>query len=217
MTSQPEMTFEIVEQKRRAFSRAIKEFHNTGGRYHNPASELPPSKVEGCEVLINRLALIDKVKKGGVIAEIGVDRGDFSLELLTRCEPLKLHLFDIDIERLVNPTILEELESGENRVKTHVGDSGLNMSRMPDNYFDVIYIDADHRYDGVKRDIEASVPKLKSDGVLIFNDYAVWSPASMYHCGVARAVHEFCLNNPWKFRYLALQPMMYNDVMLVRE
>lgn len=215
--SKPDITFEIVEQKRRAFSKALKEFRRTGGRYHHPAAELPPGKLEGCEVLSNRLALIDLLGKGGIIAEIGVDRGDFSLELLNRCAPLKLHLFDMDIARLVNPVILSELENGGSRVKTHVGDSGLNMSRMPDKYFDVIYIDGDHRYEGVKRDIEASVPKLKHSGVLIFNDYSVWSPASMFHCGVARAVHEFCLNEPWKFRYIALQPMMYNDVMLVRE
>jgi len=217
MTSEPEITFEIVEQKRRAFSRALKEFGQAGGRYHHPAAELPPGKLEGCEVLANRLALIDRLEKGGVIAEVGVDRGDFSLELLNRCAPLKLHLFDMDIERLVNPVILAELDNGSNRVKTHVGDSGLNMSRMPDKYFDAIYIDGDHRYEGVKRDIEASLPKLKQGGVLVFNDYAVWSPASMFHCGVARAVHELCLNEPWKFRYIALQPMMYNDVMLVRE
>ena len=217
MSGQSEITFEVVEQKRRVFSRALKEFLSSGGRYHHPAGELPAGKLEGCEILPNRLALIDRVEPGGVIAEVGVDRGDFSLELLNRCAPLKLHLFDIDIERLANPAILAELDNGSNRVKTHVGDSGLNMSRMPDNYFDAIYIDGDHRYEGVRRDIEASAPKLKQNGVLIFNDYSVWSPASMFHCGVARAVHEFCLNNPWKFRYLALQPMMYNDVMLIRE
>ena len=135
--------------------------------------------------MTNRLALIDRLEKGGVIAEVGVDRGDFSLELLNRCAPLKLHLFDMDIERLVNPIILEELNNGSNRIKTHVGDSGLNMSRLPDKYFDAIYIDGDHRYEGVKRDIEASIPKLKKHGVLIFNDYSVWSPSSMFHCGVA--------------------------------
>jgi len=217
MTDNPEVTYEFVEQKRRAFARTLKEFLGAGGRYHHPAVELPSHKLEGCEVLVNRLALLDRVKKGGVIAEVGVDRGDFSLELLNRCEPVKLHLFDIDIDRLVNPTILEELAGESKRVETHVGDSGLNISRMPDNYFDVIYIDGDHRYEGVIRDIEASAPKLKTDGVFIFNDYAVWSPASMFHCGVARAVNEFCLKNPYKFRYLALQPMMYNDVMLVPE
>ena len=69
----------------------------------------------------------------------------------------------------------------------------------------------------VTNGVKAAVAKVKPDGVLIFNDYTVWSATSMYHCGVARAVHEFCLENPWKFRYLALQWMMYNDVMLVRE
>lgn len=217
MPEQTEITFEQVEQKRRAFSKALQDFRKSGGRYHNPASELPPSKLEGCEVLNNRYTLIDRVTKGGRIAEIGVDRGDFSLQLINRCAPEKLHLFDIDISRLVNPDILHELSSETGRVITHIGDSSLNMMRMPDGYFDAIYIDGDHRYEGVKRDIEASVSKLKKDGVLIFNDYTVWSASSMFHCGVARAVHEFCLNNPWKFRYIALQPMMYNDVMLVRE
>ena len=217
MPEQTEITFEEVEQKRRAFSKSLQEFRRAGGRYHNPAAEIPAYKLEGCEVLNNRYALIDRLEKGGRIAEIGVDRGDFSLELLNRCAPEKLHLFDIDISRLVNPHILDSLSSGNGKVITHVGDSSLNMMRMPDGYFDAIYIDGDHKYEGVKRDIEASIPKLRKNGVLIFNDYTVWSPSSMFHCGVARAVHEFCLNNPWKFRYIALQPMMYNDVMLVPE
>ena len=211
------ISFEDVEQKRRAFSKALLEFRRGGGRYHNPAAELPPSKLEGCEVLNNRYSLIDRIMKNGKIAEIGVDRGDFSFELLTRCAPKKLHLFDIDISRLDNPNILKELSNGSDQVLTHVGDSSSNMMKMPDSYFDAIYIDGDHRYEGVKRDIEASLPKLNRDGVIIFNDYAVWSATSMFHCGVARAVHELCLTNPWKFRYIALQPMMYNDVMLVRE
>ncbi|HSG36832.1 MAG TPA: hypothetical protein VLA27_05270, partial [Paracoccaceae bacterium] len=67
------------------------------------------------------------------------------------------------------------------------------------------------------RDIAAALPRLKPDGALIFNDYAVWSPTSMFHCGVARAVNELCLSSNWRLRYLAMQPMMYNDVMLVRD
>ncbi len=211
------LTFEDVEKTRRAFSRTLRDFRAQKGRYHHPAPELPASKLEGCEVLPNRFALIDKVPKGGVMAEIGVDQGSFSLEILTRCQPEKLHLFDIDISRLSNPAILRELDQGSPRLKTHVGDSSYNISKMPDGYFDMVYIDGDHEYQGVKKDIMAVLPKMKSAGVIVFNDYAVWSASSMYHCGVARAVHEFCLEHPWKFRYLALQTMMYNDVMLVRE
>ncbi|MDT8326464.1 MAG: class I SAM-dependent methyltransferase [Roseovarius sp.] len=151
------------------------------------------------------------------MAEIGVDRGDFSLEILTRCNPEKLHLFDIDISRLVNPTIRDELSSGSNRIKTHVGDSSSIMKKMPDEYFDMVYIDGDHEYSGVVKDIEATLPKMKKGGAIIFNDYAVWSATSMFHCGVARAVNEMCLAHPWKFRYLALQTMMYNDVMVIRD
>lgn len=213
----PKITFEDVEQKRRAFASALKEFTADKGRYHNPAPELPAAKLAGCEVLANRLALLDKLPKGGVFAEVGVDRGDFSIEILTRCKPEKLHLFDMDMTRLSNTALLGTISQRGSPVKTHAGDSSTNMSKVPDGYFDVIYIDGDHGYEGVKRDIAASVPKLKPQGVMIFNDYAVWSATSMFHCGVARAVHEFCRDNPWKFRYIALQTMMYNDVMLVRE
>lgn len=213
----PKITFEDVEKTRRAFSAALKEFAAQKGRYHNPAPELPASKLVGCEVLPNRFAILDRLPKGGVMAEVGVDRGDFSQEILTRCQPEKLHLFDMDMSRLVNKDVLGAVAQRGSVVKTHAGDSSTNMSKVPDGYFDAIYIDGDHAYEGVKRDIMAAVPKLKPQGVLIFNDYAVWSATSMFHCGVARAVHEFCRDNPWKLRYIALQSMMYNDVMLVRE
>lgn len=216
-SKKPKITFEDVEQKRRAFAATLKEFTAQKGRYHHPAPELSPSKLTGCEVLPNRFAILDRLPKGGVIAEVGVDRGDFSWEIMKRCQPEKLHLFDMDLSRLTNPVVLEAIARVGSTVKTHPGDSSANMSKVPDGYFDVIYIDGDHAYEGVKRDIEASVPKLKPQGVLIFNDYTVWSATSMFHCGVARAVHEFCRDNPWKFRYIALQTMMYNDVMLVRE
>ena len=215
--SKPKITFEDVEQKRRAFSAALKEFAAAKGRYHNPAPELPAAKLTGCEVLPNRFAILDRLPKGSVVAEVGVDKGDFSQEILTRCQPERLHLFDMDMTRLTNPAVLGAIAQRGSTVKTHAGDSSTNMNKVPDGYFDVIYIDGDHAYAGVKRDIEAAVPKLKPQGVLIFNDYTVWSATSMFHCGVARAVHEFCRDNPWKFRYIALQTMMYNDVMLVRE
>lgn len=212
----PTITYEEVEEKRRAFAKAVKQFTDQKGRYHNRAPELPAEKLAGCEVLPNRLALLDLLPKGGNYAEIGVDRGDFSQEILTRCRPDRLHLFDIDTTRLTNTAVLNALAERGSPVKIHAGDSSTNMGKVPDGYFDVIYIDGDHAYEGVRRDIAASVPKLKPEGVLVFNDYCVWSPTSMTHCGVARAVHEFVCDNPWKLRYIALQSMMYNDVMIVR-
>lgn len=210
------ITFEDVEKRRRAFAVAIREFTAQGKIYHNRAPELPADKLSGCEVLPNRLAILDRLPKGGVIAEVGVDTGNFSFEILDRCDPAKLHLFDLDMTRLTNLAVLNSIAQSGSSIKTHAGDSGVNIPKMPDGYFDVVYIDGDHGYEGVKRDIKVVLPKLKANGVLIFNDYTVWSAATMQHCGVARAVHEFVRDNPWKLRYIALQSMMYNDVMLVR-
>lgn len=212
----PKVTFEDVEKKRRAFAAAVKEFGAQKGRYHNPAPELPADRLAGCEVLPNNMALLDRLPKGGVIAELGVGRGDFAHRILARCAPEKLHLFDMDMTRLTNADVLNAIAERGSRVKTHAGDSAGNLRKVPDGYFDVIYIHRAQAHDEVMRDIAAAVPKLKPEGALVFGDCTVWSAVSMVQCGVARAVHEFCIANPWKLRYIALQPMMYNDVMLVR-
>jgi hypothetical protein len=44
------------------------------------------------------------------------------------------------------------------------------MERQPDSTYDVIYIDGDHSLDGVTSDAYVSARKLKSDGVLVFNE-----------------------------------------------
>lgn len=61
--------------------------------------------------------------------------------------------------------------------------------QIPDNSVGMIYIDADHSYEGVKADIEAYYPKLVSGGLMCFHDYE--SP----DYEVKRAVLEFCNNN----------------------
>lgn len=53
---------------------------------------------------------------------------------------------------------------------------------------DLIHIDAGHGYHEVKSDIAAFWPLLKSDGVMIFDDYGGWQ-------GVTKAVNEFAAEN----------------------
>ena len=72
------------------------------------------------------------------------------------------------------------------------------------NYIRAIYIDADHSYEGVKRDIQAGISKVKHDGFLVFNDYTYWSPAECLPYGVIQAVNELCLEGEWEMIYFAL-------------
>ena len=98
----------------------------------------------------------------------------------------------------------------------HEADSSSVVSSFEDDYFDFIYIDADHSYQGVKRDIQSATSKVKEDGFLIFNDYTYWSPVECSRYGVIQAVNELCLAEDWEVVYFALAPHMYCDVALRR-
>ncbi len=86
------------------------------------------------------------------------------------------------------------------------------LESFPDAYFDWINIDAQHTYEGVKRDINAARRKVKADGLLVFNDYTMWSYVEMQPYGVVAAVNELCLEDNWTITYLALPDHMYCDV-----
>jgi hypothetical protein len=45
-------------------------------------------------------------------------------------------------------------------------------SLFPNEYFDMVYIDGDHSYSEVKKDIKAWLPKIKKGGIISGHDYA---------------------------------------------
>lgn len=67
---------------------------------------------------------------------------------------------------------------------------------FPDEYFDLIYIDADHSYEGVKKDLEAWWPKVKKGRFFTGDDYGEQhAPVVGVKFEVIRAVDEFAKNN----------------------
>lgn len=61
---------------------------------------------------------------------------------------------------------------------------------FPDEYFDYIYLDADHTYEAVKRDLEVWWPKLKKNGLIGLHDYENVTHEGV-EFGVVKAVTEF--------------------------
>ncbi len=59
---------------------------------------------------------------------------------------------------------------------------------FPDNFFDLIYIDANHSYEEVKKDIINWLPKLKNTGTIAGHDY------DNHWVGVKKAVNEMFKN-----------------------
>ena len=58
-------------------------------------------------------------------------------------------------------------------------------SRFEDEFFDFVYIDADHSYEAVRADLEVWWPKLKPGGLFAGHDY------DLKFSGVKTAVDEF--------------------------
>jgi predicted O-methyltransferase YrrM len=68
-----------------------------------------------------------------------------------------------------------------NLIKNESVDESKNY---PNEFFDVIYIDASHEYESVKLDIISWLPKLKKSGIICGDDYVLGWP------GVIKAVNE---------------------------
>jgi hypothetical protein len=53
-------------------------------------------------------------------------------------------------------------------------DTVAGAARFTDGFFQIVFIDADHSYDAVRRDIHAWAPKVAFPGVLCGHDFGAW-------------------------------------------
>lgn len=157
--------------------------------------------------------LIKSFNKDMIICEIGVFKGDFSKFIKENLNPSELHLIDVfegqacsgdkDGNNILWTNLNEEYENLKNyflndkTVKIHKGRSFDILNNFNDNYFDLIYIDGDHSYEGVKLDLENSFKKVKNGGYICGHDYT-----SEKFEGVVNAVDEFCKNNNLEINFL---------------
>jgi hypothetical protein len=74
------------------------------------------------------------------------------------------------------------------------------LKSIEDLSVDVIYIDGDHSYEGVKADLANAFPKIKKGGWIMGHDYEMNMKKAkhVYNFGVKRAVDEFCLEKGLK-------------------
>lgn len=201
---------------RDAWMEVMSEFRDARGLVLPPTPPmLEDMHLTKCRIVANRASIIRCMPPGGRIAELGVLAGDFSRVLLEECAPARLHLVDLDLESHgIRERFADDVEAG--KVILHQGQSDKVLKKFPDRHFDFIYIDADHSYEGVTKDIVIAKQKIRPDGFLIFNDYTYWSPVECLPYGVMRAVNELCLDEGWQVMFLSLDPYMYCDVAIQR-
>jgi predicted O-methyltransferase YrrM len=204
-----------INKARRNLKEGTREWkEKTGSPYIDYALRLENKHLDGCVLLPDRLELLNLLPKKALCCEVGTDQGIFARQIIKSCFPKELVIVDISFERFEYDKFREVDVQGV--AKTYEMDSVECLSSFPERYFDWIYIDGDHSYEGAKRDLNVAMNKVKDEGYIVCNDYTTWSVSSMTKCGVARAVNEFCLNFNWKFVYFALQGNMYYDVAMKR-
>lgn len=198
--------------------------------------EIPISLLSSAKLLPNRLELIKMLPKNTIVTEVGVAFGDFSNLILNTMQPTKF--VAIDIFRLHEEVVyggmqysgvlnkekfkgLNHFDWYSKRFEKNLNNGQLEIKKgisweilrsYPDRYFDMIYIDADHRYESVKKDIQAAKRKIKNKGVIIFNDYVLFDLTISYFYGVPKAVNEFLLESNFKVFAFAFHPYMLCDL-----
>tara|TARA_B100001123_G_scaffold440433_1_gene579492 strand:+ start:780 stop:1460 length:681 start_codon:yes stop_codon:yes gene_type:complete len=139
-----------------------------------------------------RRHIISQISKNSIVGEIGVWRGEFSKIILKHCKPKKLILIDpwlydqkirgcapqVKGKEPINQKYFDEAYNETK--KTFINNSNVEIIKnnslessknFNDEYFDFIYIDAEHSYDAVKQDLNCWYPKLKKNGYIFGDDY----------------------------------------------
>jgi hypothetical protein len=137
---------------------------------------------------LNRPSLRNLENKKNLIGvEIGVDEGQNALNILENLDIEKLYLVDPwslyrDLKSVGLRNTPEECIDAEQKVHAllderfadkiiYIKDLSENaVDKIPDN-LDFVYIDGNHRYQYVKRDIELYYPKVKEGGLVAGHDF----------------------------------------------
>ena len=146
--------------------------------------------------------LLSTIPNHGVFVECGAWLGKSSAFLCDNAPP-NISVFIIDHWK----GSTGEIESTHSLVKEHsvydlflenmgsrkfnpICKSSIEASKLfVPNSCDVVFIDMEHSYEAVKKDIEAWLPKIKKGGYLAGHDYNV------YWSGVIQAVDEYFGSN----------------------
>jgi hypothetical protein len=180
---------------------------------------LSQEHIAHCRMFPSRLEMVIAfAERETVGAEVGVWDGDFSTLLMKFIAPKELHLIDSQVREQMKIRLSSGCLSGP-EITVKQGDSSKVLSTYPDEFFDWIYIDGDHSYDGVKRDADVSIKKIKRDGLLFFNDYKMGDhnhPDGFYPYGVIEVVNNLCLYNGFEMVGFGFHPQMYCDVTIRR-
>lgn len=179
-------------------------------------------RVPGVQYVYERKKNLDRrefvdafIPKYGIGAELGVQKGYFSHELLSITKPTKLFLVDpwyllgaewewsggnrsttTAVARIIE-RYSPQLVSGQ--IELVVANDLDFLDALEDESLDWAYIDSSHEYEHTVAELSLLQKKVKRSGVIAGDDWHD-DPGHRHH-GVARAVRELCEHSAYELIY----------------
>lgn len=134
-----------------------------------------------------------KARKNLICAEIGTWEGENALDILKNLPKIKkLYLIDpweeypkyVKTKKEVNNALtktLKRLNRYNHKIEIIRKYSEEGIKELPNN-MDFIYIDGNHKYEYVKKDVELCYKKLRKGGILAGHDISWWTGVSKAFC-----------------------------------
>lgn len=137
--------------------------------------------------------MIDKLPSGSKVVEVGTYEGKsfayFMVEMTNAGKEFEVwgvdsFTFTGENGKSILENFLRHLEPFFGKFDTLIANSWDAASHFEDKSLDFVFLDADHVYESISKDIEAWLPKIKPGGILAGHDYVP------IHPGVIQAVDE---------------------------
>lgn len=145
---------------------------------------------------------LEPLKRGGRCLEVGTFEGRAACHLLHAYPEINLDIIDSfsDPWQPNQEAFFDQnLAEYEGRFTKIKGDSAIELPRLAykeGERYNFIYIDADHTYEAVKRDLEVCWDLLVFGGILFLDDYNDHLRQNPFKFGVDSAVNEFFMAGP---------------------
>lgn len=180
--------------------------------YFSSAPRPPMDKLTNCRVFDHRRTLLESLDPVEASLEIGVLQGAFSRRIIDTLSPRHHTMIDTQPE-MIDLNLFQGLDV---EIKILKGKSSDVLKTLPNSSFDFIYIDGAHDEDSVAGDLTQSTRLLRPGGVVMLNDYCIWSPNQAVVYGVMAAVNKFLAASSYEMVGISIDGTGASDVALRR-
>ncbi|PKN34751.1 MAG: hypothetical protein CVU61_06815 [Deltaproteobacteria bacterium HGW-Deltaproteobacteria-19] len=138
---------------------------------------------------------LTRLLKATCVIEVGVYRGAGSLNLVQGMADNgggEIHLVDISAGNLEDVRLkIADLQCPV-KVHLHLGDSSSIVSAENLPAADLVFLDADHLYEAIQKDIESYWPLVLPGGMLVIHDTIMWGGTRESANELSRQGHRVC-------------------------